>query len=91
MFGFFWFFLGFFTVNNTTPKKVVLSCFGLLVWLWQLRNGLTVAVFMCLVQFYRDYPKWNVTIDTEHSGFHFAQPGNTQRLSEKQTRIYFKR
>jgi hypothetical protein len=28
----FWFFL---TDNNTTPTKVVLSCFGLLVGLWQ--------------------------------------------------------
>jgi hypothetical protein len=26
---------GFFTDNNTTPTKVVLSCFGLLVGLWQ--------------------------------------------------------
>jgi hypothetical protein len=26
----------FFTDNNTTPTKVVLSCFGLLVGLWQL-------------------------------------------------------
>ena len=25
----------FLTDNNTTPTKVVLSCFGLLVWLWQ--------------------------------------------------------
>jgi hypothetical protein len=25
----------FFTDNNTTPTKVVLSCFGLLVGLWQ--------------------------------------------------------
>ena len=27
---------GFFTDYNTTPTKVVLSCFGLLVGLWQL-------------------------------------------------------
>ena len=27
---------GFFTDNNTTATKVVLSCFGLLVGLWQL-------------------------------------------------------
>jgi hypothetical protein len=27
--------VGFFTDNNTTPTKVVLSCFGLLVGLWQ--------------------------------------------------------
>jgi hypothetical protein len=27
---------GFFTDNNTTPTKFVLSCFGLLVGLWQL-------------------------------------------------------
>jgi hypothetical protein len=26
----------FLTDNNTTPTKVVLSCFGLLVGLWQL-------------------------------------------------------
>jgi hypothetical protein len=26
---------GFFTDNNTFPTKVVLSCFGLLVGLWQ--------------------------------------------------------
>jgi hypothetical protein len=26
---------GFFTDNNTTATKVVLSCFGLLVGLWQ--------------------------------------------------------
>jgi hypothetical protein len=26
---------GFFTDYNTTPTKVVLSCFGLLVGLWQ--------------------------------------------------------
>jgi hypothetical protein len=30
-----WFGGGFFTNNNTTPTKVVLSCFGLLVGLWQ--------------------------------------------------------
>jgi hypothetical protein len=30
---------GFFTDNNTTPTKVVLSCFGLLVGLWQLLNN----------------------------------------------------
>jgi hypothetical protein len=29
---------GFFTDNNTTPTKVVLSCFGLLVGLWQLSH-----------------------------------------------------
>jgi hypothetical protein len=28
---------GFFTDYNTTPTKVVLSCFGLLVGLWQYR------------------------------------------------------
>jgi hypothetical protein len=28
---------GFFTDYNTTPTKVVLSCFGLLVGLWQLQ------------------------------------------------------
>ena len=31
-----WWCGGFFTDNNTTPTKVVLSCFGLLVGLWQL-------------------------------------------------------
>ena len=29
----------FLTDNNTTPAKVVLSCFGLLVGLWQLSHG----------------------------------------------------
>ena len=29
---------GFFTDNITTPTKVVLSCFGLLVGLWQLKE-----------------------------------------------------
>jgi hypothetical protein len=28
-----WWFIS--TDNNTTPNNVVLSCFGLLVWLWQ--------------------------------------------------------
>ena len=28
----------FLTDNNTTPTKVVLSCFGLLVGLWQYRE-----------------------------------------------------
>jgi hypothetical protein len=32
-----WWCGGFLTDNNTTPTKVVLSCFGLLVGLWQLR------------------------------------------------------
>jgi hypothetical protein len=31
---------GFFTDYNTTPTKVVLSCFGLLVGLWQFVFGL---------------------------------------------------
>jgi hypothetical protein len=31
-----WWCGGFFTDNNTTPTKVVLSCLGLLVGLWQL-------------------------------------------------------
>ena len=31
-----WCFFVFFTDNKTTPTKVVLSCFGLLVGLWQL-------------------------------------------------------
>jgi hypothetical protein len=30
-----WWCGGFLTDNNTTPTKVVLSCFGLLVGLWQ--------------------------------------------------------
>jgi hypothetical protein len=30
-----WWCGGFFTDYNTTPTKVVLSCFGLLVGLWQ--------------------------------------------------------
>jgi hypothetical protein len=35
---------GFFTDNNTTPTKVVLSCFGLLVGLWQFRvQGKTIG------------------------------------------------
>jgi hypothetical protein len=29
----------FLTDNNTTPTKVVLSCFGLLVGLWQYNNA----------------------------------------------------
>jgi hypothetical protein len=29
----------FLTDNNTTPTKVVLSCFGLLVGLWQYKTG----------------------------------------------------
>ena len=31
-----WWWCGFLTDYNTTPTKVVLSCFGLLVGLWQL-------------------------------------------------------
>jgi hypothetical protein len=30
-----WWWCGFLTDNNTTPTKVVLNCFGLLVGLWQ--------------------------------------------------------
>ena len=33
-----WWWSGFLTDNNTTPTKVVLNCFGLLVGLWQLLN-----------------------------------------------------
>ena len=33
----------FLTDNNTTPTKVVLSCFGLLVGLWQIPNYNTVT------------------------------------------------
>jgi hypothetical protein len=36
---------GFFTDYNTTPTKVVLSCFGLLVGLWQyLYTGLNYCI-----------------------------------------------
>ena len=35
-----WFGVVFFTDNNTTPTKVLLSCFGLLVGLWQYRYWL---------------------------------------------------
>jgi hypothetical protein len=33
--GVVWWFGGFLTYDNTTPTKVVLNCFGLLVGLWQ--------------------------------------------------------
>jgi hypothetical protein len=35
---------GFFTDYNTTPTKVVLSCFGMLVGLWQNASGKLVRV-----------------------------------------------
>jgi hypothetical protein len=35
---------GFFTDYNTTPTKVVLSCFGLLVGLWQQYDTMTSLV-----------------------------------------------
>jgi hypothetical protein len=38
-----WWCGGFFTDNNTTPTKVVLSCFGLLVGLWQLLSFYSLA------------------------------------------------
>jgi hypothetical protein len=40
-----WWCGGFFTDNNTTPTKVVLSCFGLLVGLWQ--YVYTCTTFCC--------------------------------------------
>jgi hypothetical protein len=34
----------FLTDNNTTPTKVVLICFGLLVGLWQFGNNKTIIM-----------------------------------------------
>jgi hypothetical protein len=38
--------VGFLTDNNATPKKVVLSCFGLLVELWQFHRVLTCYLLL---------------------------------------------
>ena len=40
-----WWCGGFFTDYNTTPTKVVLSCFGLLVGLWQFGDPSWVDLF----------------------------------------------
>jgi hypothetical protein len=46
---------GFLTDNNTTPTKVVLSCFRLLVGLWQLymfASSIYAEALMNIVNFY---------------------------------------
>jgi hypothetical protein len=41
----------FLTDNNTTPTKVVLSYFGLLVGLWQFGSAELMFGLLCLVKF----------------------------------------
>ena len=44
----------FLTNNNTTPTKVVLSCFGLLVGLWQLEAMLKICFRSCRIEIGND-------------------------------------